>query len=133
MLLGVLNGLSVVQHQLLEVSHQPGEVGHGGGVVVLHAGRSVASLDTDVHIDQLLPTALLQLIQLQSKIDQNITDRSYQFTDYVSSQHKLAAGVQETFLLTSHLLLCRVEEMLETRWLRPSVSSFTCLICLSVL
>ena len=115
MLLGVLNGLSVVQHQLLEVSHQPGEVGHGGGVVVLHAGRGVASLDTDVHIDQLLPTALLQLIQLQSKIDQNITDRSYQFTDYVSSQHILAAGDQETFLLTSHLLLCRVEEMLETR------------------
>ena len=133
MLLGVLNGLSVVQHQLLEVSHQPGEVGHGGGVVVLHAGRSVASLDTDVHIDQLLSTALLQLIQLQSKIDQNITDRSYQFTDYVSSQHKLAAGDKETSLLTPHLLLCRVEEMLETRWLRPSVSSFTCLICLSVL
>ena len=100
---------------------------------LLHAGRRVSRFDADINIDQLLPAALLQLIQLQSKIDQNITDRSYQFTDYVSSQHKLAAGDQETFLLTSHLLLCRVEEMLETRWLRPSVSSFTCLICLSVL
>ena len=86
MLLRALDGLSVVQHGLLKLGHQPGEITHRGHVVVpaerglseernsqtktvlnsLHAGRSVSSLHADVNIDQLLPAALLQLIQLQS-------------------------------------------------------------------
>ena len=58
----------------------------------LHAGRSVSRLDTDINIDQLLPAALLQLIQLQSGIDfivsmklgEMIAEIMFQFPDDVS-------------------------------------------------
>ena len=60
------DGLPVLKHGLLELSDQPGKVVQGRHVVVLHAGRGVASLDRDVYIDELLATSLLQLIQLQS-------------------------------------------------------------------
>ena len=83
--LGALDGLSVLQHGLLELRHQPGEVVQRGHVVVsrvnhrhtsptcllhysLHAGRSVAGLDADVHVCQLLATRELQLVQLQPGI-----------------------------------------------------------------
>ena len=136
MLLRRLDGLLVLQHALLELPHQPGEVLQGRVVVVLKTGRGVSSLQIVENNFKRYCNRVNLTITMITWTQMSTFLSSCPHNCFICSSLLLPYSIHYPFLppvRCPHLLFCTAVLRLLTIRLSASVSSLTLVIALTLL